>query len=124
MAAPDTIDDYIARFPPNVRQALEQMRATIRQAAPGAEEAISYGMPAFRLHGTLVYFAAHKRHLGFYPTPSAIEAFREELSPYKGAKGSVQFPFDRPLPLELVRRIVEFRVRENLARARAAASPR
>jgi uncharacterized protein YdhG (YjbR/CyaY superfamily) len=93
---------------------LNELRQTIREAAPQAEETISYQMPTFRLNGNLVHFAAFKNHIGFYPTPTGIEAFQKELSSYKGAKGSVQFPIDQPLPLSLIRRIVEYRVRENL----------
>lgn len=115
--APRTIDEYIATFPPEVQEKLEQMRATIHAAAPGAQEKISYQMPAFALHGNLVYFGAYKNHIGFYPAPRGIEQFKEELSGYKGAKGTVQFPLDQPLPLDLVRQIVEFRVAENLRAA-------
>ena len=117
----NTIDEYIALFSPDVQQRLQQMRATIRAAAPEAKEKISYQMPTYFLHGNLVHFAAHTQHIGFYPAPSGIEAFQTELSRYKGAKGSVQFPFDQPLPLDLVRRVVEFRVAENLRNAAAKA---
>ncbi len=111
-----TIDEYIQSFPPDVQKLLEQMRSTIQAAAPKAEETISYGMPAFDLHGHhLVFFAAFRHHIGFYPTPSAIEAFRNELSPYTWSKGAVQFPIDEPLPLDLVRRMVEFRIRERIS---------
>ncbi len=112
-----TIDEYIAGFPPEVQQLLQQMRATIKAAAPQAQEKISYQMPTFYLHGNLVHFAAFKNHIGFYPAPQGIEAFQAELSAYKGAKGSVQFPINQPLPLDLVRRIVEYRVGENLRQA-------
>lgn len=108
-----TIDDYIRTFPPDVRNILEQLRKTIHEIAPEAEETIRYGIPTFTLNGNLVHFAAFRNHIGFYPTPSAIKAFREELSPYNHAKGSVQFPIDTPLPFDLVRRIVQFRVKEN-----------
>ena len=119
-----SIDEYIATFPAIVQEKLEQMRTTIRAAAPDAVEKISYQMPTFTLKGNLVHFAAHPKHIGFYPTPSGIEAFKDELSFYKGAKGSVQFPLDEPLPLDLVRRIVEFRVAENLGKAgKQAAKP-
>ena len=104
------IDEYISGFPENTRMLLEQVRATIQNAAPQAEEIISYQMPAYKLNRVLVYFAGYKNHIGFYPTSSGIEAFKKELSGYKGAKGSVQFPFDKPLPVELITRIVEFRV--------------
>lgn len=108
-----SIDEYIAGFPAPVRARLRQMRATIRRAAPGAEEAIAYGVPTYRLNGNLVHFAAFARHVGFYPAPSAITAFRRELSKYASAKGSVQFPHDQPLPLTLVAKMVRFRVKEN-----------
>ncbi len=114
--APQSIDEYIAGFPQAVQVLLEKIRSTIRNAAPQAEEAIRYRMPTFTLNGNLVHFAAHQKHIGFYPTPSGIEEFKKELSDYAGAKGSVQFPLDRPIPLDLIRRIVEFRVRENLER--------
>jgi uncharacterized protein YdhG (YjbR/CyaY superfamily) len=110
-----SIDEYVDKFPESVRERLEKIRATIQRAAPKAEETISYGIPAFKLNGLLVWFAAFKGHIGFYPRKSAIIAFQEELSVYKGAKGSVQFPFDEPLPIGLVSRIVKFRVKENLA---------
>ena len=109
-----SIDEYVERFPEPVQERLEKMRAAIKRAAPKAEETISYGIPAFKLNGLLVWFAAFKEHIGFYPRKSAVIAFKEELSVYKGAKGSVQFPFDEPLPLGLVSRIVKFRVKENL----------
>ncbi len=115
----NTIDEYIAEFPADVQVRLADMRTTIRDAAPEAEEIISYQMPTFRLKGNLVHFAGYKGHIGFYPAPSGIEAFKDELAGYKGAKGSVQFPLDQPLPLDLVRRIVQFRVAENLAKAEA-----
>jgi uncharacterized protein YdhG (YjbR/CyaY superfamily) len=109
-----TIDEYIRTFPPDIQKILEQLRGTIHEVAPEAEETIRYGIPTFTLNGDLVHFAAFENHIGFYPTPSAIEAFRKELSPYKHAKGSVQFPTGTPLPMDLVRRIVQFRVKENL----------
>jgi uncharacterized protein YdhG (YjbR/CyaY superfamily) len=111
-----TIDEYINRFPDDVQKLLNQVRQTIREAAPEAEETINYQMPTFRLNGNLVHFAAFKNHIGFYPTPTGIEAFTEELSAYEGAKGSVKFPMDQPLPLALIRRIVEYRVKENVER--------
>ena len=116
---PKSIDEYVAAFPPRVRKVLEEMRKTIRAAAPDAVEAIKYRMPTFTLNGNLVHFAAYARHVGFYPTPSAIEKFRRELSAWKGAKGSVQFPLDEPMPLALVGRIVRFRVKEQVELARA-----
>jgi len=112
-----TIDEYIKTFPQDVQAVLQKMRQTIRKAAPQAEEAISYQMPTFKLNGrNLVHFAGYKRHVGFYPVPSGIDAFEKELSPYKQGKGSVQFPLDRPVPYDLVRKIVLFRMKENLAR--------
>ena len=116
-----SIDEYIASFPPDIQARLEAMRATIRAAAPDAEEKISYQMPTFFLKGNLVHFAAFKQHIGFYPAPQGIEEFKDELSKYKGSKGAVQFPLDQPLPLDLVSRIVRFRVAENLAAAEAKA---
>ena len=110
----ETIDEYIATFPPGVQNILEQMRETIHETAPEAEEAIKYGIPTFTLKGNLVHFAAFEHHIGFYPTPSAIEAFKGELSPYKTTKGTVQFPIDEPIPFDLVRRMVQFRVKESL----------
>jgi len=113
---PTTIDEYIAGFPQDIQSKLKQMREVIRAAAPQAAEKISYQMPTFYLNGNLVHFAAFKNHIGFYPTPDGIDTFQEELSKYKGAKGSVQFPIDEPLPLDLVRRIVEYRVEQNSAK--------
>jgi uncharacterized protein YdhG (YjbR/CyaY superfamily) len=109
-----TIDEYISTFPGDVQSILQEMRQTIRKAAPEATEAINYQIPTFKLNGNLVHFAAFKNHIGFYPTSSGIEAFKRELTPYKGAKGSVQFPLDRPVPFDLVGKIVRFRVKENL----------
>jgi uncharacterized protein YdhG (YjbR/CyaY superfamily) len=117
--APKTIDEYIAGFPPDVQEILEKVRMAIRKAAPEAEETINYQMPTVTLYGNLVHFAAYQHHIGFYPTPTGIEEFKNELSSYKGAKGSVQFPFDRPIPYDLIGRIVEFRVKENLQKAEA-----
>ncbi|GAB1157820.1 DUF1801 domain-containing protein [Paenibacillus illinoisensis] len=111
------VDEYISGFAPDVQVRLQVLRQIIREAAPNAEEKISYQMPTYALHGNLVHFAAYKNHIGFYPAPSGIEAFRDELSVYKGAKGSVQFPLNQPLPEELIRRIVEFRVKENVEKA-------
>ncbi len=107
-----TIDEYISMFPDNVQNILEKLRQTIKESAPGAEEAISYQIPTFKLNGNLVHFAAFKNHIGFYPTSSGIEAFKKELSQYKGAKGSVQFPIDKPIPFDLVRKIVKYRIKE------------
>ena len=114
----NSIDEYIATFPKDIQKILEELRATIKAAAPDAEEKISYQMPTFFLNGNLVHFAAFKKHIGFYPTPSGIEAFQKELSVYDGAKGSVQFPLDKPMPLKLITRIVKFRVAENLKKAK------
>ncbi len=116
---PRNIDEYIAGCPEHVREKLMELRATIRKAAPGAEEKISYRMPAFNLNGILVYFAAQTRHIGFYPTSSGVTAFKEELGDYKSSKGAIQFPLDQPLPLELITRIVKFRVRENSERLKS-----
>jgi uncharacterized protein YdhG (YjbR/CyaY superfamily) len=116
----ETIDEYIAIFPKDVQVILRKMRQTIRDAAPGAAEAISYQMPTFKLNGrNLVHFAAFKSHIGFYPIPSGIEAFKAELSPYKQGKGSVQFPLDKPIPYDLVERIVRYRVKENMEKKKA-----
>ncbi|HBB93159.1 MAG: hypothetical protein A2X22_01535 [Bacteroidetes bacterium GWF2_49_14] len=115
--APQNIDEYILGFPPEIQGILEEIRATIRAAAPEATEAISYQMPTFKLNGNLVHFAGYKNHIGFYPVPSGIDAFKEELSKFKGAKGSVQFPLGKPMPLDLISRIVKFRVAENLAKS-------
>ena len=114
-----TIDEYIALWPADIKAKLVSMRKTIRKAAPKAEEAISYGMPAFKQEGALVYFAAFKEHLGFFPMPSSIKAFAKELSKYKMGKGSVQFPFDQPIPLTLVSKITKYRIAENKIKAEA-----
>ncbi|MEO5681173.1 MAG: DUF1801 domain-containing protein [Chitinophagaceae bacterium] len=106
--------DYSKSFPKDIQIKMEALRAVIKKAAPKAAEVISYGMPAFKLNGMLVYFAAYEKHIGFYPTPSAIESFKKEISIYKSAKGSVQFPHDKPLPLKLVARMVKFRLAENM----------
>lgn len=112
-----TVDEYLSAFPAATKAKLKELRAAIKKAAPQAEESISYNIPAFKLNGMLVYYAGYKEHIGFYPTPSGIEAFKKELSVYKGAKGSVQFPLDKPLPLALVTKIVKYRVKENLEKA-------
>ena len=116
---PKSIDEYIAGFPKDVQGMLEKIRSTIKKAAPDAEETISYRMPTFTLKGNLVHFAAFKRHIGFYPTPTATAKFQRELSAYKGAKGSVQFPLDQPIPFALISKVVKFRAKENLERAKA-----
>ncbi|HEX2532807.1 MAG TPA: DUF1801 domain-containing protein [Chitinophagaceae bacterium] len=118
-AKPASVEAYIASFSGDIREKLEAVRTAIRQEAPAATEDIRYGMPTFIHHRNLVHFAAFKNHIGFYSTPSGHTAFDEELSRYKGGKGSVQFPLDEPLPLDLIRRIVRFRVAENEARANA-----
>jgi len=123
-AAPKTIDEYIAGYPPEVQEILRQVRETIRGAAPGAEEAIKYQLPTFVLKGNLVHFGAFKEHIGFYPTPTGAEKFKKELSVYEGGKGSIRFPLDRPIPFDLISRIVKFRVRENLGRAEASRKKR
>jgi uncharacterized protein YdhG (YjbR/CyaY superfamily) len=117
--APQNIDEYIAGFPPDIQEILQKIRTTIRKAAPKAEETIKYQMPTFTLNGNLVHFAAFKKHIGFYPTPTGTREFQKELSIYKGAKGSVQFPLDQPIPFGLIGKIVKFRAKENLARAKA-----
>lgn len=113
------VDKYISGFPKDVQTILEKLRATIRKAAPDADEIINYGIPTFTLKGNLVHFAAFKKHIGFYPTPTGIDKFKDELSAYEMAKGSVQFPLDQPLPLDLISKIVKFRVKENMDRAEA-----
>ncbi len=112
-----TIDDYIAGFPPEIQAILAQIRATIRQAVPDAEEVISYQMPTFKLHGNLVHFAAFKRHIGLYPTPGAIEQFKDELARYAVAKGTVRFLLDEPIPYALIGEIARARARENREKA-------
>ncbi len=112
-----TIDEYIIKFPSDVQEKLQGLREVIKKAAPEAIETISYQMPAFKLQGNLVYFAAYKKHIGFYPTSSGIREFQEELTQYKGGKGTVQFPIEEPLPFELIRKIVKFRVEENKRKA-------
>jgi uncharacterized protein YdhG (YjbR/CyaY superfamily) len=111
-----TIDEYISVFPNNVQTILQTLRTVIKEAAPDATEKISYAMPTFYLNGNLVHFAAYKNHIGFYPTPSGIENFKEELSQYKNSKGAIQFPIDQPLPAELISKIVKFRVKENMSK--------
>lgn len=118
MYKPNNIDEYIANFPVDTQQILEQCRLAIKEAVPQATEVISYGMPAFKLNGILVWFAAYTKHIGFYPHNSGIVAFKKELSIYKRGKGSVQFPIDRPMPIELITEIVKFRVIENLEKGK------
>ena len=113
------IDEYIERFPENVQTILQKLRVTIRKAAPGAEEVISYQMPAFKYHGMLVYFAGYKNHIGFYPTSSPMKVFKKELAGYKTSKGAIQFPIEKAIPSTLVRNIVKFRIKENLEKESA-----
>ena len=114
----NSIDEYIADFPPETQKVLLELRALIKASAPDATETISYAIPTFDLNGRhLVHFAGYARHIGFYPVPSALEAFKEELKPYKSGKGSAQFPLGQPLPTDVIRRIVEFRVEENTGKA-------
>ncbi|WP_054027181.1 iron chaperone [Bacillus sp. FJAT-28004] len=113
----ETIDQYIANYSPEIQDILEKIRGVIKEAAPEATEKIGYQMPTFVLHGNLVHFAAYKNHIGLYPAPSGIEAFKQQLSPYKGAKGSIRFPLDQPIPYELISEIVKYRVAENLQKA-------
>ena len=111
-----TIDEYIATFPEDIQATLRKMRETIQSAAPQATEAISYGMPTYKLNGNLVHFAAFKDHIGFYPVPTGIEAFKDELAPYVTGKGTIQFPIDKPIPYDLVKKVVAYRVKESLAK--------
>lgn len=116
-AKPNDIDEYIAGFPQDIQEILEQIRVTIQKAAPEARETIKYAMPTFTLRGNLIHFAAFKNHIGLYPTPVGVEAFEKELSPYKRAKGSVQFPLNQPMPLNLISDIVRFRVQKSVEKA-------
>jgi uncharacterized protein YdhG (YjbR/CyaY superfamily) len=109
-----TFESYFKQFPKDVQEILQEIRQTIQEAAPEATEKISYQMPTFYLNGNLVHFAAYKNHIGFYPTPSGIEAFIDQIKTYKYAKGSVQFPIDQPIPYDLITDIVKYRVKENL----------
>ena len=113
------VDGYIANFPTGTRVLLEQIRSVIRTAVPGAKEGISYQMPAYHFHGPLVYFAGYKNHIGLYPTASGMAAFEKELSPFKTSRGAIQFPLDKPLPLQLIKKIASFKARENLGKAGA-----
>jgi uncharacterized protein YdhG (YjbR/CyaY superfamily) len=116
---PQTIDDYIAQFPKQVQSLLNKVRSTIKKAAPKAQEKISYRIPTFVLHGNLIFFAAFKNHISVYPAPRAAAEFKQDLSAYKGGKGTVQFRLDKPIPFGLITRIVKFRIKDNLARAAA-----
>lgn len=119
-----SIDEYIARFPEDVQRVLSEVRAVIHAAAPDAEERISYQMPAFYQNGNLVYFAANKGYIGFYPTGSGVAAFKDELGAYQGSKGSVHFPLDQPMPHDLITRMVKFRVTENLKKKKTGSRPK
>jgi len=119
MKKSDDVDGYISTFPEEKRALLQQLRTIVINAAPQAEEVISYGMPAYKLNGMLVWFAAHTNHIGFYPKSSGIHTFQKELSIYKTSKGAVQFPLDAPLPVALIKRIVKFRMKENLLKVQA-----
>jgi len=121
---PHTIDEYIAACPAEIQQKLQEMRAAIKACAPQATEKISYQIPTFYLKGNLVHFGAYKNHIGFYPTPSGVEAYKKELSVYELSKGTIRFPIEKPLPLELIGKIVKFRVAENLKRAELKVSKR
>lgn len=113
-----SVNEYIGTFPEDIQERLEQIRQTIRKAAPGAKEVISYQMPTFRLNGILVHFAAFTNHISFFPTPSAIVAFEKELSAYETSKGTIKFPKDKPIPRKLIARIVKFRVKENIEKSK------
>jgi uncharacterized protein YdhG (YjbR/CyaY superfamily) len=118
MKKPKDVDDYISGFPKETQKLLKQVRAAIKEVAPKAEEVISYSMPGYKLNGMLVWFAGHTNHIGFYPMGSGITNFKKELSVYKSAKGSVQFPLDEPLPIALIKKVVKFRLAENLQKAK------
>lgn len=117
-SAPQTIDEYIASFPKEIQGILQKIRGIVKKAAPDAQEKIGYQMPTFTLNGNLVHFAAFKHHIGFYPTPSGTKKFQKEIASYQAAKGSIQFPLDQPIPYDLITKIVEFRVKENLAKGK------
>jgi uncharacterized protein YdhG (YjbR/CyaY superfamily) len=120
MQKPIDVDAYISGFPKKTQQLLKQVRTAIKEAAPKSEELISYAMPGYKLNGRpLVYFAGYEHHIGFYPTPTGIEPFKKELSIYKSAKGSVQFPIDKPMPLTLIKKMVKYKVAENLEKVKA-----
>ncbi len=109
-----TVDEYLSAFPASIKKILQEVRKTIKQAAPNAEELISYNIPAFKLNGMLVFYAAYEKHIGFYPTSSGIKVFQDELTNYKTSKGAIQFPIDEPIPRDLITKIVRYRVKENL----------
>lgn len=116
------IDEYIAAFPPDVQAVLQKIRATVQSAAPAAQETIRYAMPTFQLHGYLVYFAAYRKHIGFYPAPTGVERFKHKIAEYETGKGTLQFPLDRPIPYDLITEIVQFKAQENLAKAEVKAA--
>ncbi|GHV67949.1 hypothetical protein AGMMS49928_06170 [Spirochaetia bacterium] len=120
---PETIDEYIARFPPDIQKILCEMRAFIQGEAPEAAEKISYGMPTFYLNGNLVHFAAFKDHFGFFPSPSGIDEFEKELAPYRSGKGTLRFAFDKPIPWDIIRKVVRFRISENLRKGKKNRKP-
>lgn len=113
MKKPLSIDEYIAQFPAGIQELLQQVRTTVQQAAPAATEVISYGMPAFKQNSVLVFFAANKNHIGFYPTGAGIEAFKDQLGAYQFSKGAIQFPLDKKMPLALIKKIVKFRMKQD-----------
>jgi len=117
MKKPENINEYISDFPEHTQKRLQQMRTIIQKAVPKAEEVISYGMPAYKLHTVLVYFAGYKNHIGFYPTSSGIREFKDQFAAYKSSKGAVQFPLDKPLPVKLIKEITVFRAKEDIANA-------
>jgi len=117
-----TVEEYFTAFPKPTRNILEGLRKIIKETAPGAEEVISYNMPAFKFHGMLVFYAVCKNHIGFYPTPSAIKVFSDELAAYETSKGAIQFPIEKAIPAALVKKIVKFRVKENMEKASAKIS--
>lgn len=123
-ASSDDIDSYVAGFPTTVQKILSKVRATIRKAAPDAEEVISYRIPAFKFHGILVYFAAFKKHIGLYPPVKGDAKLERELAKYRGEKGNLKFPLDQPIPCDLIARIVKLRVKQNLAKARQKSRPK
>lgn len=118
---PESVDEYISAFPEHTQKLLQQIRTIIMKAAPKTEEVISYGMPAYKLHTVLVYFAGYKNHIGFYPTSSGIRLFKDQFADYKNSKGAVQFPLDKPLPVKLIKEITKFRVTEDIADAKIKA---
>lgn len=115
-AIPNSVDDYISGFPATTIQLLERVRSAIKEAAPDADETIKYAMPAYVLNGNLVYFAAYKNHIGFYPVPKGDDQLRQEISAYKTGKGSIQFPLDKDIPVALIKKMVKLRIEENLRR--------